>query len=126
MLRILHLEDCKEDALLIEHAVCDGGIKAQFTLVRDETGFISALEQDQFDVVLADNAIKGFDGLTALKMVQKRRPDVHFFCLSGFSDPNHIQKSLAAGATDYISKDNLSHLVTVLRQEQEKMHGRHK
>src|SRR6185312_194314 len=87
MLRILHLEDSKEDAMLIEHAVKSEGITADFKVVKMRQDFISALEESQFDVVLADSSTTDFDGISALKMVRQKYPAMPFICLSGQQDP---------------------------------------
>ncbi len=121
MLRILHIEDCLEDAFLIEQAAADQGIIANFTVVRSESEFLSALETNQYDVVLSDSGVPGFNLFKAMRAVREKFPGVSYICLSGLDDPRHVEKSLAAGATDYISKNDLFRLFVILRQEQEKL-----
>jgi CheY-like chemotaxis protein len=120
MLRILHIEDNLEDALLIEQSVLNEGIEAQFTVVRDEAQFRSALAHNEFDVVLADSGVPGFNGFKAIKVVREKFPGISYICLSGFDDQRYIEKNLAAGANDYICKSNFSRLFPILRQEQAK------
>jgi CheY-like chemotaxis protein len=120
MLRILYLEDCKEDALLIEKRALAAGVQAQFNVVRSRPEFVSALEGGQFDLVLGDHGLPGFDGLTALKMTREKFPDVRFICVSGLANPAHIKTCLDAGASEYILKDDISPLMILLREEQEK------
>jgi len=121
MLRILHLEDSKEDAMLIEHTVKSEGIKATFKVVKNRQDFISECEKEQFDVVLADSSTTDFDGISALKMVRQKNPHTPFICLSGRQDPSHIKECFDAGATDYVSKNDLSPLITTLRIEAERV-----
>src|SRR4051794_3542153 len=120
MLRILHLEDQKEDAELIQETVISEGIRARFTVVTKRSDFISALEQAQFDLILADYGLPDFDGLSALKMVRKKYPKIGFVCLSGSNDPALIKASFDAGATDYVSKGDLPRLIQTLRHEQDR------
>src|SRR5579883_3301524 len=117
MLRILHLEDRQEDAFLIENAILNWGIPAEFIVVRDRPEFVSALEQSQFDLILADNGLPGFDGLAALKMVRQQFPSIGFICVSGAAGENQTRASFQAGATDYVLKDDLSRLVATVRRE---------
>jgi two-component system sensor kinase len=121
MLRILHLEDSKEDAMLIEHDVKSEGINATFKVVKTRQDFISELEKEQFDVVLADSSTADFDGISALKMVRQKFPAMPFICLSGQQEPAHIKECYDAGATNYISKNDLSPLITTLRREAERV-----
>ncbi|HEY1661430.1 MAG TPA: response regulator [Verrucomicrobiae bacterium] len=122
-LRILHIEDSWEDAYLIEHAIAENGIDALITLVRSEAEFMCAMDRTPFDVILSDSGVPGFNVFKALKSAREKCPGITFICVSGTNDPRCVEKSLAAGATDYIPKDELSRLVTVLRQEREKPHS---
>src|SRR5690242_21012994 len=81
-LRILHLEDDVGDAELIHAALESDGIVSDVTRVDTQAGFRAALAQ-RFDVVLADNTLPGFDGLTALKLATEACPDVPFIFVSG-------------------------------------------
>lgn len=120
MLRILHLEDCKEDAFLIERAVQDEGIEAKFILATNRIEFLSMFEQGQFDLILADSGVLGMDGISALKMVRQKYPGLGFICLSGQENPTHIKASFDAGANDYISKNDMPRLLEALRREAER------
>jgi CheY-like chemotaxis protein len=124
MLRILHIEDCLEDAFLIEQTVLSEGIEAHFIVVRDEAQFRSALERNKFDIVLADSGVPGFNGFKAIRAVREKFPGISYICLSGFNDSRHIEKNLAAGATDYICKNEFSRLIVALRREQERVQSR--
>jgi CheY-like chemotaxis protein len=119
MLRILHLEDGKEDALLIEESVRNEGIQVEFLLVTSRSEFDRALEQAHFDIVLADSGLPGFNGPTALKMVRQKYPHVTFVCLSGNSEPSNIKANFDMGASEFISKNNLPRLMDTLRSERD-------
>ena len=122
MLQILHLEDSKDDAFLIEQTIVrNGGIQARLTVVRDRQEFVSALEQKQFDLVLADNGLPGFDSLSALKMVRQKFPTMGFICVSGAATGKQLQATVAAGVNDFVLKDDLERLVKILRREEEKL-----
>jgi len=66
-LNILHLEDSPLDAELIEAHLSDGGLDCRLVRVQTSAEFTAALEQQAFDLILADYALPSFDGLTALK-----------------------------------------------------------
>src|SRR5207249_3670445 len=53
-LRILHLEDSRVDAELVEASLADEGIACEVTLVETRDSFLAALENDRFDLILAD------------------------------------------------------------------------
>jgi len=120
MFRILHLEDCSNDALLIENAIQREGIDVKFIPIKNRAEFLSAFEQGQFDLILADSGVPGLEGISALKMVRHKYPHVGFICLSGQQNPAYIKASFDAGATDYVSKDDMPKLIETLRREVER------
>ena len=123
-LRVLLLEDDAHDAELVqellqaEHFVCEV-IRAQ---TRAE--FLAALEDVEFDLILADYKLPSFDGLSALKLAQSVRPDVPFIFVSGTIGEEVAIEALKIGATDYVLKTRLSRLVPsvqrALRETQER------
>jgi signal transduction histidine kinase/FixJ family two-component response regulator len=121
MLRILHLEDRSEDAVLIEQALRHQDIAAQFTVVRDTTELVAALERQAFDLVLTDSGLPGPDALPALKLVRQRFPALPVICVSGSANQREIDANLRLGATDCVSKDDLGRFVATVRREEEKV-----
>ncbi len=117
MFRILHLEDCSNDAFLIEQAVKNEGIKAEFKVVKNLKDFICTLEQEEFDLILADSGVPACEGISALEVARRKCPHIGFICLSGLENPAHIKACFDAGANDYISKNDLPRLMATLRWE---------
>ncbi|MDZ8136847.1 MAG: response regulator [Nostoc sp. DedQUE04] len=123
-LRFLLLEDNPLDAEVINVTLTDGG--ANFELLRVETRaeFVRALETNAFDLILADYALPGFDGISALKIAQNLCPDTPFIFVSGSMGEELAIEALKLGATDYVLKRNLRRLVPcvqrALREAQEK------
>ncbi|MEH2126709.1 response regulator [Nostoc sp.] len=123
-LRFLLLEDNPLDAEVIDVTLTDGG--ANFELLRVETRaeFVTALETNAFDLILADYALPGFDGISALKIAQNLCFDTPFIFVSGSMGEELAIEALKLGATDYVLKRNLRRLVPcvqrALREAQEK------
>src|SRR5262249_3196629 len=101
-LRVLHLEDDPRDAELVEETLAINGIACRVTRVDSEADFIAPLEQEDFDLILADYTLPSFDGLAALKIVQRNWPHVPFIFVSGTLDEEVAIESLKVGATDYV------------------------
>lgn len=121
MLRILHLEDCPDDAFFVEQALKEGGINASFKVVKDRPNFVQALYDDRFDLILSDNGLPGFSSVEALKLAREKRADVGFICISGSDRDEHALDCLNAGATNYVQKDRLWELIAAVRAEQERI-----
>jgi PAS domain S-box-containing protein len=114
--QILLLEDDSSDAELIQelleadHFVCD------VTRVQTRAEFMTALENDEINLILSDYKLPSFDGLSALKLASSARPDLPFIFVSGALGEELAIEALKIGATDYVLKTGLSRLVPSVRR----------
>lgn len=115
-LRILHLEDDPNDAELVQNTLAEEGIDCQVVLVDTRERFILELEGSSFDLVLADFALPGFDGMGALAIVHERYPDLPFVFVSGRLGEEAAIESLKSGAKDYVLKSRLSRLAPAVQR----------
>ncbi len=115
-LRILHLEDNPVDAELIQHQLEAGDIVCQITRVQTRADFEGALQRGGIDLVLADFAMPGFDGMVAMKLARELAPEVPFILVSGTVGEECAIESLTNGATDYVLKGRLSRLVPAVQR----------
>jgi PAS domain S-box-containing protein len=111
LLRILHLEDDRQDAELVQETLENDGIACQVVRVEAEAEFIASLQEGGFDVILADYTLPSFDGLSALKIAQQNWPRVPFIFVSGTLDEEVAIEALKIGATDYVFKTRLARIV---------------
>ncbi len=115
-LRILHLEDDRQDAEIIQGVLESDGIVCQVTRVETQDGFVAALEVAGFDLILADFSLPSFDGLSALKIAAEKSPDVPFIFVSGTLGEEVAIDALKIGATDYVLKQRLSRIASSVRR----------
>ena len=113
---ILHLEDNQLDAELVRCALGTAGISCHFIQVKDRHEYITALEFKNIDLILSDNTLPSFDGLSALDIAKKNCPEVPFIFLSGTMDGAHTAQSFQQGAADYVPKDDLTRLAPSIRR----------
>ena len=111
VLRFLLLEDSPLDAELAQAILTEGEINCQ--LIRVETGadFLTALETEDFDLILADYALPSFDGISALQIARNQCPEVPFIFVSAALGEELAIEALKNGATDYVLKQRLGRLV---------------
>jgi PAS domain S-box-containing protein len=109
-LRILVLEDDPTDAALIQELLEADDITCEVTCVQTRTDYLSSLEDPSINLILADYTLPSFDGLSALKLAQKLRPDLPFIFVSGTLGEEVAIEALKIGATDYVLKSRLSRL----------------
>jgi PAS domain S-box-containing protein len=122
------LEDDPNDAELIQELLEVDHFVCEITRVETHVEFLSALEDADLDLILADYKLPSFDGLSALKLAQKARPDLPFLFVSGALGEDVAIEALKIGATDYVLKTRLSRLVPsvqrALREGREKAERR--
>lgn len=116
VLKILHLEDDLNDVELARLALEADGLECETVIVKDQAGFILALDTGDFDLILADYALPAFDGLTALLLTRERNLNIPFIFLSGVMGEERAIDSLKIGATDYVLKSRLSRLGQTVRR----------
>jgi signal transduction histidine kinase len=115
-LRILLLEDDPSDAELVQATLEADQLVCEVNVVKTRAEFLTGLESQQIDLVLADYKLPSFDGLSALKLLLSIRPDLPFIFVSGTFGEESAIEALKIGATDYVLKTRLSKLVPAVRR----------
>jgi len=110
ILKVLLLEDTATDAELETRMLRQAGIRCMSRVVSSERDLLNELERFNPDVVLSDFSLPGFDGMSALRLVRDRRPDVPYIFVSGTIGEERAIDALREGATDYVLKSNLARL----------------
>ncbi|MBS1211537.1 MAG: histidine kinase,HAMP proteinhistidine kinase [Proteobacteria bacterium] len=115
-LRLLLIEDCEDDALLLVRELRKHG----FEPVHERVDTAPALEKalaNAWDVVVCDYVMPQFSGPDALAMVRRFDGDIPFIMVSGKVVEETAVEVLKAGAQDYISKQNLVRLAPAISRE---------
>jgi NarL family two-component system response regulator YdfI len=72
---------------------------------RDGSEAIKLASDLQPDVILMDLRMPGMDGLTAIKHLRKKQPQVAIVILTTFNEDELMRQGLALGARGYLLKD---------------------
>jgi PAS domain S-box-containing protein len=110
-LRILNLEDNATDAELNQAMISARWPQCELVRVASREEFIKALEKDNFDLILSDYSIPGFDGQSALQIAREKSPGIPFIFVSGTIGEDAAIEALKNGATDYVLKHRLMRLI---------------
>jgi len=118
-IRILHIDDSAHDRLLVKDALEKQS--KDFVLVGVDTRekFEKHLFESDFDLVLSDFNILGFDGLQVLKIVKDKKPDMPVIIVTGTGSEEIAIQAMKMGASDYIIKSvnhirGLSHTIQMV------------
>jgi PAS domain S-box-containing protein len=113
-LRMLIVEDSKDDADLLVRAVRAGGYEPVFEVVDTAPGMRVALERADWDLITSDHSMPEFGAPAALALAKELRPRVPFIIVSGEIDLNLAVSLMKAGAHDYVQKSELARLVPAI------------
>jgi signal transduction histidine kinase/CheY-like chemotaxis protein len=114
-LHLLILEDNPDDAELAVEELKREGFEVEWSRVDDKKTFRKALKENP-DLILADYSVPSFGGMDALKMQQKLTPSIPLIIISGTIGEEVAVECLKSGATDYVMKDRLSRLGSVVKR----------
>ena len=109
-MRLLILEDVPEDAELEQRVLSRAGIAFEALRVDSRVGLSHALETFQPDLIIADYNLPDIDGLTAIKLIRERDPELPVLLVTGALDDEAAAEVVKAGAYDYLRKDRMSRL----------------
>ncbi|MBF2063224.1 MAG: response regulator [Calothrix sp. C42_A2020_038] len=116
-LRILIVEDSEDDTLLTLRELRRGGYTLDYVRVDTPGTMESALNQQPWDIIIADYSMPAFSALEALKIIQNRKLDLPFIIISGTIGEDTAVAAMKAGAHDYLIKGNLARLVPAVERE---------
>jgi diguanylate cyclase (GGDEF)-like protein len=113
-LRVLIVEDSADDAELVAANLRRGGLAPEWQRVENAAALRGALAAREWDAVLSDFGLPGFDGLEALAIVRREGGDVPFLLLSDGASEETVVRALKDGAFTFIHKRHLGRLVPAL------------
>lgn len=115
-LRILHLEDSRLDARLVEVHLLAAFPDAELVVAGDKATYEEALRRRTWDLILSDYVVPGFSGLEALHLARERHPEVPFIVVTGAIGEEAAVETLRAGASDFLLKSRLKRLAPVIHR----------
>lgn len=115
--RVLMIEDSETDGFLLERALSRGGLIAKCRRVDTAEAMSDALDQEPWDVILADHSMPQFSAPEALQIMQQKNLDLPFIIVSGHIEEMTAVLAMKSGAHDYIMKDRLARLVPAVERE---------
>jgi PAS domain S-box-containing protein len=113
-MHVLNLEDNPADAELNEAMISARWPDCEFERVGTREEFMAALERKDFNVILSDYTMPGFDGRSALGLAHEKCPEIPFLFVSGTIGEDTAIEALKSGATDYVLKHRLMRLIPAM------------
>jgi CheY-like chemotaxis protein len=103
-------------AELARRALVDAGVIFVITRVETRAEFEGQLNDTAPDIILSDYRLPTFDGLEALRIVQRAALNIPFIFVTGTMGEEVAIETLKIGATDYVLKTHLARLGPSVRR----------
>lgn len=116
-LRLLIIEDSGDDAQLMVRTIQQGGYDVQYERVETEAALLTALEREQWDMVLCDYTLPRLNAIRALELVKASGQELPFIIISGSIGEEMAIAALRGGAHDFMLKGNLARLLPAVQRE---------
>lgn len=116
-LRMLAVDDSEDDVILLRHELLTQGIDVAFLRVDNEADMEDALDDAEWDIVICDHNMPGFDSLGALAVLKRSGKDIPFILYSGRICDDQAFMAMNHGVADYVPKGNFARLLPVIERE---------
>lgn len=109
-LHVLVIDDDEVDRMTVRRALNSPSRTIQLVEAADASEALTALSETQlpFDCIILDYRLPGTDGLSLLRRIRSQDTVVPVIMMTGQHDERLIVEIMKAGATDYLSKSNLT------------------
>jgi two-component system sensor kinase len=114
--KVLIVEDNPADAELLEIRLVRAGVPVVSQRVETEEEYVQALDEFHPDIVIADNRLPRFDGITALKLAKARYPALPFVVVTGGLQEGTEETLRAHGVSAIVFKHEPEKLVVAVRR----------
>jgi PAS domain S-box-containing protein len=128
--RILHVDDNTHDRKLVKDAFLHTRDEFEILEADDRNTFEKLLSEADFELVLSDFNILGFDGFQVLQHVREVKPDIPIIIVTGTGSEEIAVQAMKLGAYDYVIKSasHIRNLVPTVRNvlERKRIEAEHK
>ena len=100
--RILIVDD--EEIVRLSHRRILAGDDCNVETVLNGSEALRVMEQQAVDVVLLDLRMPGMDGMSILKTIKQRWPEIEVVIITGYPSIETAKEAIQLGAYDYLTK----------------------
>jgi len=115
-LKVLIVEDCEDDMILLLRELTKGGFEPEYQVVDNAKDMAAALEKD-WEIIISDYSMPTFNGVEALHLMKSSGIDLPFIIISGTIGEDTAVAAMRKGAHDYMMKGKLGRLIPAIERE---------
>ena len=124
-LQILIVEDNESDAELVLAELRRDGFEPVWKRIETEPDFLAEIKESPA-IILCDYSMPQFSGLRALELLRESGLKIPFILISGTVGEEIAVEAIKDGATDYLLKDRLTRLGSIVRRALNEVEARAK
>lgn len=116
-IQMLMVEDSEDEAFLLYSELNARGVRLEWRRVDSGRDLQQALAQQDWDIIICDHNMPGFDSSAALEILKRSGKDIPFIIYSGQISDQQAVSAMHEGVQDYIAKGNYARLMPVIERE---------
>jgi len=116
-IRILIIEKSKSKIPALLNEIKRKGYNPEYKVVSSPNSAAKSASKEKWDVILADYKTSGDRLMDAISMIKKSNPEIPFIVVSDSIGEENAVSLVKKGADNYITRDNISGLVPVIKEE---------
>ena len=115
-LRVLIVEDDADDVALVSRALQMAGFEVVGDVAQTAEAFSERVRAAEYDVILADYNLPHWRGTDSIEILRHKGLDIPVILVTGSLGETLAVECIKQGAADYVLKDQLARLPTVVRR----------
>lgn len=116
ILSVIVVEDSQFFADLAVRILRRSGLNLKSRIVSSRPALQRALREERCDIILSDNAMPGFNALSALEIKNDICKKIPFVIVSEDVSQNELDEAFEKGCDSYLPKERITDLPKVVRQ----------
>ncbi|MCB1959673.1 MAG: GGDEF domain-containing response regulator [Rhodocyclaceae bacterium] len=124
-IQVLLVDDSEDDAFLLRAELAQRGVAIEYRRVDNAPDMAAALAGEDWDLVISDHNMPGFDALAALDVLKRSGCDLPFIIHSGCMSDEMAVSAMYDGVHDYVPKGQYGRMVPVIERELRGAAARH-
>ena len=107
-LKLLLVDDDELDRMAVRRALSSAGVDADIDEAADPPGALELVRQNSYDCIILDYNLPGYSGANVVQDLRAEAPASPVLILTGQGSEDVAVELMKAGASDYLSKGQLS------------------
>jgi PAS domain S-box-containing protein len=112
----LLIDNSESDAALFAQELRNGGYEPEYQMVDTTDKFISALDNEIWDLIITEYSLPEISGINALEIIDKRDGHLPAIMVSSNLGESTAAEALNAGASQTINKGDYARLVPIVKR----------